>query len=263
LLLDIFSFSAIYAPTAEFSATIASDEDMQRECAKYVNTAFAPTAQENAIQSAEGDAIGSFSGREESEQDDIWPMTGNGKRVDGVGIVQLFASLRQGLSVREWYTENSNVLANVDMRRFITFGVIKGFVYRVHKYAYATGHGVTNGHGASQQSHITRSSIGTRPKAISRNASQATTTKTIPRSMSSELHFAEDDDGCSTRRLRQKQLDSSDEGSEEDEISNEKLKRYLVGTHCFDQICTELEICERDLLERIKRYPGEVLVIHR
>ncbi|KAI5279867.1 Nitrogen permease regulator 2, partial [Ascosphaera aggregata] len=43
-LLDIFSFSAIYAPTAQFNQTIVIDKDMQRECAAYVNTKFAPTA---------------------------------------------------------------------------------------------------------------------------------------------------------------------------------------------------------------------------
>ncbi|RMJ22654.1 nitrogen permease regulator, partial [Aspergillus sp. HF37] len=34
-LLDIFTFSAIYAPTAQFTSTIACDEAMQQECARY------------------------------------------------------------------------------------------------------------------------------------------------------------------------------------------------------------------------------------
>ena len=59
----------------------------------------------------------------------------DGDLVDGVTIVQLFASLRQGQTVREWYLQNKNLLANVDMRRFITFGIIKGFLYRIHRYA--------------------------------------------------------------------------------------------------------------------------------
>ncbi len=257
LLLDVFSFSAIYAPTAEFTATIATDEDMQHECARYVNCAFAPAAQENAIKSADGDTNGSFSsGRQDPDEPDIWPLTGRGKKVDGVGIVQLFAAMKQGLSVREWYVENSNALANIDIRRFVTFGVIKGFVYRVHKYAYATGLGPSmNGPQGPRRA-------GTRAKGIRRDGSNMTTTTVVPRSMSSELHFAEDDDKGSTRKLRQ-QVDSSDEDSEDDGVTNARLKRYLDGTHCFDQICTELEISEKDLLERIKRFPGEVLVIHR
>jgi nitrogen permease regulator 2-like protein len=251
LLLDIFSFNAIYAPTAEFSTTIASDKEMQRECASYVNTRFAPVAQEMAIQSA--DPYGGAS-LDPDDEDDIWPLTANGKRVDGVGIVQLFAALRQGLSVREWYTENSNALANIDLRRFITFGVIKGFVYRVHKYAYLTGDGVANG--VAKQKTSARKTTG---RAIITDGPKRRTT--IARSMSSELDIGKDDDVGSTRRLRQ--TVGSDEDSDANGISNERLKKYLDGTHCFDEICTALEISEKELLERIKRYPGEVLVIHR
>ncbi|RMJ22718.1 nitrogen permease regulator, partial [Aspergillus sp. HF37] len=76
---------------------------------------------------------------------EIWPpIGGDGPDedhgvVDGVGIVELYASLKQGQSVKQWYVQHSHELANIDIRRFITFGIIKGFLYRVHKYAYATG----------------------------------------------------------------------------------------------------------------------------
>jgi nitrogen permease regulator 2-like protein len=254
LLLDIFSFSAIYAPTAEFSTTIAGDEDMQRECARYVNTKFAPMAQETVAQSSERNANILLDQGILDDDDDIWPLTANGKKVDGVGIVQLVAALRHGLSVREWYTENSNALANIDLRRFITFGVIKGFVFRVHKYPFLTGDGVANGAAKPQPSG--RKTTG---RVITTNGPRRRTT--IARSMSSELHIVEDDDVGSTRRLRH--VDSSDEDSNGDGISNNRLRKYLDGMHCFDEICTALEISEKELMDRIKRYPGEVLVIHR
>lgn len=51
---------------------------------------------------------------------------------------------------------------------------------------------------------------------------------------------------------------------EEDEIvGDEVLGKYLDGTHCFDQVCTELEMSERELTARLKRYPWEVLILHR
>ena len=53
------------------------------------------------------------------------------------------------------------------------------------------------------------------------------------------------------------------EDEEEEVVSDEVLGRYLDGTHCFDQICTELEMSERELTARLKRYPGEVLILHR
>lgn len=138
LLLDIFHFNAIYAPTAEFTRMIATDTDMQAECARYVNTAFEPVQQESAVAGHELSASLRSSiaaATAITSDDDFWPLTGRGDTVDGVCIVQLFACLKQGLTVRQWYLQNSNILANIDVRRFITFGVIKGFLYRVHRYA--------------------------------------------------------------------------------------------------------------------------------
>lgn len=142
LLLDIFRFDAIYAPAAEFSSMIATNIEMQAECARYINTAFEPSRLDNASSSAE--AVGSFKSGSVganmmgAEQDSFWPRNANDEIVDGVSIVQLFACLSQGLTVREWYLQNSSMLANVDVRRFITFGVIKGFLYRIHRYAFQT-----------------------------------------------------------------------------------------------------------------------------
>ena len=60
--------------------------------------------------------------------------------------------------------------------------------------------------------------------------------------------------------------DSSDLSfdAEIDETVDEKtLSKYLDGMHCFDQICTELELSERELTARLKRHPWEVIIIHR
>jgi hypothetical protein len=36
--------------------------------------------------------------------------------------------------LRQWIREYSKLLRGIDVRRFISFGVIKGFLYRVHRY---------------------------------------------------------------------------------------------------------------------------------
>lgn len=46
----------------------------------------------------------------------------------------LYRSLHQGQTVHDWYQENRKVLGNIDVRRFISFGVIKGLIYRLHSY---------------------------------------------------------------------------------------------------------------------------------
>jgi nitrogen permease regulator 2-like protein len=239
LLLDIFTFNGIYAPTADFEDTIVKDVEMQRECARYVNKAFAAPDGSIAMKSVEGRGSQSqlqlqpFAMKDEN----AWPRTAKGEVVDGVTIVLLFAALRQGLSVRAWYGENSNLLANIDMRRFITFGVIKGFLHRIHRYAIAT-----------------ESTKGTAKKGV-QNSKQSKKTP-LPRSMSSELHITEDDQHAT----RYGHEDSEDES---EDIPDSQLARFLDGNHCFDEICTEFEVSEAKLMERIRRYPSEVVEVNR
>jgi len=96
LLLDIFQFSAIYAPTADIGSLL-SDPAMQDECARYVSTG-----------------------------------SGGIKRDD---ILRLYTNLKQGVTLKSWCMDNRALLDGVDVRRFISFGIIKGIIYRVHRYA--------------------------------------------------------------------------------------------------------------------------------
>ncbi|KAJ5697321.1 Nitrogen permease regulator 2 [Penicillium malachiteum] len=356
-LLDIFSFSAIYAPTAQFSPTIASDEAMQLECARYVNTRFAPhnpMAPPSAIPPVTA-ALAATSGsstatittpgpnivplsspltdpapslsRDDSRFDaeEIWPLLGdeenhgimgmNGSSstpeptdpilpqvpavVDGVGIVELYASLKQGQSVKQWYAQHSRELANIDIRRFITFGVIKGFLYRVHKYACATGqpgpapahrnpslvpsansNGNGNGNGMSASGTATANtpahlSTGPSSRATTGNNSPYATSTTGEEAPISSIGRQGQENGHERTPSFHSGSRSGNLGlggnapltglfeEEDDRIDERLFSRYLDGTHCFDQICTELEICERELTTRLKRYPGEVLILHR
>jgi nitrogen permease regulator 2-like protein len=234
LLLDIFSFHAIYAPTAEFANMVAKDTDMQRECARYVNTALTPGQQEEAIIDAAGERRTSgLTNITSSAEEDVWPLTGKGEPIDGVTIVQLFANLRQGLTVREWYTQNANLLANVDLRRFVTFGVIKGFLYRIHRYAIRTQKPGTGQDTADGDDALTRS-------------------------MSSEHPLAENYSSSAKKKHRASTKNKTSQSL------NAQIMQYLDGTHCFDEICTDLAISEKLLMERLKHLDmGEVAIICR
>ncbi|KAL8672010.1 MAG: hypothetical protein Q9168_003515 [Polycauliona sp. 1 TL-2023] len=188
LLLDIFSFSASYAPTAEL-ASFVEDTDMQEECAAYVAL---PSIQSNA------------------KNPHLDPIS-------GFQLVSLYLKLRQGQTVRNFYIDNQEVMDTIDIRRFITFGVIKGFLYRVHRYAIAT----------SQTARRKREyKVKSRQKT---NMSAAFALQTD--AIESEPHLQE-------------------------------LDKFLDGTHCFDEICTELMISERELLSRLKSF-GDVHIICR
>lgn len=289
---------------------------MQLECARYVNTRFAPhpsigpnsqlpPAPISATSGGSGsggplsssliDPTASVSHHDSRfDAEEIWPLLGapeevsnnstkpptdspdnsavpegqGPKVVDGVKIVELYASLKQGQSVKQWYSQHSRELANIDIRRFITFGVIKGFLYRVHKYACATGQPAPT----PRTSSIAPVYTSTGP------SSRVTTGYNTPNASSSvgedaPLSAATRRD---TSRERAPSLQSGSRSGigagsvpsglldeDEDEIDDRTLSKYLDGAHCFDQICTELEISERELTARLKRYPGEVLIIHR
>ncbi|CAG8589162.1 7828_t:CDS:2 [Ambispora leptoticha] len=49
-------------------------------------------------------------------------------------LFSLYCQLKYGVSLKEWLEEYQVSSLNIDIRRFITFGVIKRFLYRVHKY---------------------------------------------------------------------------------------------------------------------------------
>ncbi|OJJ47781.1 hypothetical protein ASPZODRAFT_1776819 [Penicilliopsis zonata CBS 506.65] len=300
-ILDIFSFSAIYAVTAQFNSTIASDEEMQQECARYVNTRFSPHHGLNIapptgpgsvggpMSSSRNEMIPVISNGHHPDLDDVWPAIGDAVGetstsskgsinigpesrdiVDGVGIVELYASLRQGQNVKQWYLQHSRQLANIDIRRFITFGIIKGFLYRVHKYAIATGNPApplkSEASTANNSQPVSSASTVRDGGAVSPYAgSVIDESGPIPGGMVTSRPVSDRGDGHSREPSASLRSGSRNGAPDEDEesIDDRALSKYLDGKHSFDQICTELQISEKELTGRLKRYHGEILIIHR
>ncbi|KAH7319974.1 nitrogen permease regulator 2 [Stachybotrys elegans] len=100
LLLDIFFFSSCYAPRPGVHDFVRNVDGMVDECAGYVSH-------------------------------------GRG-RVSNFHLIKLMTSFSPGKSIKEWIMASQDagfdVLEYVDVRRFVQFGVIKGCLYRVHKY---------------------------------------------------------------------------------------------------------------------------------
>lgn len=100
LLLDMFFFASCYAPRPGIHDFIRNVDGMVDECAGYVS---------------------------------------HGRvRVANYHLIKLMTCFSQGRSIKEWilasHENGFDVLAYVDVRRFVQFGVIKGCLYRVHKY---------------------------------------------------------------------------------------------------------------------------------
>lgn len=186
LLLDIFHFSAIYAPTAEIEVFF-TDTTMQLECARYITTT--------------GEAVGTDR------------------------LLKLYAQLRQTLSVADWCMANAECLRGIDVRRMITFGVIKGFLYRVQKYAIASNPSGSVNSGSPEQ-------VQSAEKLLRSNDGRMRTAATM------------------------------DLAGKHPTGDKKSVLRFLDGTHCFDEICTELRLTDPELLEKLKKI-GDVQVIHR
>ncbi|RDL33089.1 Nitrogen permease regulator 2 [Venustampulla echinocandica] len=104
LMLDMFMFGNIYAPTPSINDFLSDKDGMQDECANYVYI--------------------------------------NGPRLSNQYLCSLFATLCSSRTLKEWLKlhldQGFPVLNYVDVRRFIQFGVIKGLLYRVHKYTVSS-----------------------------------------------------------------------------------------------------------------------------
>lgn len=207
LLLDVFSFGAIYAPTAEVAAFVESGE-VQVECGRYV-----------ALNHGEGDDFEMEKKKKKGEQGSEDEKTTT--TLSGTQLAELYLSLRQGCSVKTWCMEHADVVGRIDVRRFITFGVIKGFLYRVHKYALAS----TSIHHKSGSKRLTKANFNR------------------------------------SKQLKEKEKEKVG-GEVEVEVENVDLGKYLDGTHCFDEICTDLMISEKELTARLKAW-GDVQIICR
>ena len=108
-LVDIFQFNNVYALTPDIEDFVASP-DLQSECVRYVSTGM-PFLQIM-----------------------ILIIAGDSREPSFATIFELYCSLRQGKTLRQWIPEHKSALGGIDIRRFISFGVIKGFIYRVHRY---------------------------------------------------------------------------------------------------------------------------------
>lgn len=49
-------------------------------------------------------------------------------------VLELYCHLRQGMTMREFRKQYLTDNLGVDIRRFIGFGILKGFLRRIHKY---------------------------------------------------------------------------------------------------------------------------------
>jgi hypothetical protein len=242
--LDIFQFGAIYAPTAEMG-TFVEDDEAQEEAVRYVCMGTY-----RKLKDDEGSGS-----REE------WGWRSREVGVDKARLVHLYTTLKQGQTLKHWCSEHNIMLSGIDVRRFITFGIIKGFLYRVHKYVVAPsvigGTYTPDSHHPNKKVAFQRNSNhhhhqDSEPEILDRRYSVPASTREQPTTAIG---------GYYSRR-------PSVDGEMGDEHARERdkelpLARYLDGLHCLDEVCTEFGMGEKRVLEKMRKVYGEVQVICR
>ena len=215
MLLDIFHFQAVYTLTADFALFVGNLEVID-ECREYVaidpkDSMFASVLDKQVIEECS-------------------------ETPDRAKILELYSILKPGLSVADLCLAHQSQLANIDVRRFITFGVIKGFLKRVHKYALALD--------PPDMQIAPQTTVEDLDKAW-RKAALSSGWATPPVDVVS----------------LQEKLETEEEKERQE---GAKLVKFLDGNHCLDQVCVEMGMHEKELLGKVKSGKfGEVVVFCR
>jgi len=271
LLLDIFQYGAVYAPTPEMGGFV-EDEDCQGEAVRYVCMGTyrrlhldETSTTANNTNTTANPTNGSTKEKEE------WGWRSREVGVDKARLVHLYTTLRQGLTLKQWCTEHHILLSGIDVRRFITFGIIKGFLYRVHKYVVAPS--VVSGTMTPLSHHSHRGGGAKRHVDFSHEPELIDRRYSIPAGAGRESIG-----GWYSRRPsvdgeagdgNSHPTNNTHGGGREGAASVGKrgdmlpLTRYVDGLHCLDEVCTELGMSEKKVLEKMKQAFADLCVVHR
>ncbi|KAM3425523.1 Nitrogen permease regulator 2-like protein [Cercospora zeina] len=245
VLLDVFHFQAIYACTPEV-ADFFQNEELQDECRKYIAIHEESEAQK----------------QQDSRKTDTNTLPSREH------IIALYADLQPGLQLQEFCLTHKSQLANIDIRRLITFGLLKGFLRRNHKYAFSSTHPLHLPQ-RSLSPILSRRSAGTMQKSF-RSGNTATTKsgdeavrefERAWRKAALTSGWATPPSGPHPSSLSKSQRGADQVRSEEDE----RLRGFLDGEHCLDAICVEMGLSEKKVLERLRGFgrSGEVVLFNK
>lgn len=144
----------------------------------------------------------------------------SGRRVSNHQLVKLMTTFCVGRTIGEWLRLHMDagfdVLRYVDVRRLVQFGVIKGLLYRVHKYVVSKQYIAGLATGKHQHPHPHQRHQG--------------------------------------------------QGQDRPKGASDPLQRYMDGMHSFDQIVTEMNLTDGEIMDRLKSFPAptyDLTVLYR
>jgi len=317
LLLDMFFFGSCYAPRPGIHDFIANRAGMVDECAAYVciaspvssgsgdenmnmtgSTASLDVPRNTGRSQSIIDMAGSITptatprphhgttpsisvSRPASSGLAARPMT-----VSHYQLIKLMTAFCVGRSVMEWVRLHQeagfDVLRHIDARRLVQFGVVKGLLYRVHKYvvsksylsSLATGrrNGLDQG-GKRRGPNRTGSGLSVARRREAEGAEDdGLEMKITRRRYNVRIQHADDDgdgdgdgDGNDRDSLGANEDDDDRDADKDDDGKiRKKMRRYADGRHPFDQIITEQNLTDAEIIQKLKSFdPGDLVILYR
>lgn len=214
LLLDMFFFSSCYAPRPgihDFVTDVSANDGYYTTTADSTTVIDGPGGADGPVVAGVPTVGGAAAGGIVDECANYVCIMSSGQRVSDYQLIKLMTTFCVGRTVGEWLRLHMDagfdVLRHVDVRRLVQFGVIKGLLYRVHKYV------------VSKQYLAALATGQSRPLA-----------------------------------------------AREGRAAGDPLQRYMDGCHNFDQVITEQNVTDREIMERLKSFPGptgDLTVLYR
>ena len=227
MLLDLFHFQAIYAPTADF-VFFVRDAAMLEECCEYV-----------AINSRESPSHRNQAGTEISVS-----------RLSIASIIDLYSALGPGIILHDFVLAHATQLQRIDIRRLVTFGLVKGFLRRIYKYGLA----IASSSSTNQQKLSNNSSASANPTRNKARSSEAAAREIDRAWKQAALSSGWATPPSASAAPISEAVTSADQ-DEDEEAGNEEQERlmsFLDGKHSMDEICVAIRLSEKKVVEKIK-----------
>ncbi|KAI1120622.1 nitrogen permease regulator 2-domain-containing protein [Nemania abortiva] len=320
LLLDMFFFGSCYALRPGIHDFVANRAGIIDECAAYVcistPPSFSPSSGAGVGAGSESMASSTASlnipgtghldppttprpllHKETASRPTTSSTTGpTSAKISHYQLIKLMTTFCVGRSTMEWVRLHQeaglDVLRHVDVRRLVQFGVVKGLLYRVHKYAVS-------------KSYLALLATGRRPgvelagkrRAMEKGKEKEKSVVEATKSPEDEgLEMKMSSRRMSRLRIDEDEIEEEEEGEEEgvaganddsdedeDEDGNEesngsddgrgredvgktrrRMQRYVDGRHCFDQIIAEQNLTDAEILRKLKCFePRDVAILYR
>ncbi|KAK3395622.1 nitrogen permease regulator 2 [Sordaria brevicollis] len=185
----------------------------------------------------------------------------DGYRISNYMLIKLMTTFCVGKTVAEWLKGHMDsgfdVLRYVDVRRLVQFGVIKGCLYRVHKYVISKQYLAALATGLARPLSPSAQTGRGEEKGVAVPGGHYDTYRDPNGSHHQGGHGGGGGKGSTKQKVMATTMTKA---------SGDPLQKYMDGRHCFDQIMTERNMTDAEIMDKLRNFPvpaGDLTVLYR